>query len=117
MNNENLSNNPENSKFSITLGQLMVLPLILVPIIFIINDYVKLRYRVQELESQLKTTASLTAQVQQLESQLKTTASLTDKVQQLESQLKTTASLTDKVQQLERQLKILEKGGTTETAF
>ncbi|MEM1169798.1 MAG: hypothetical protein AAGJ08_12150 [Cyanobacteria bacterium P01_H01_bin.35] len=71
MNNEKLSKNPGNGKFSITLGQLMVLPLILVPIIFIVNDYVRLRYRVQQLEDKLKTTDELTERVQQLEDKLK----------------------------------------------
>ncbi|MDY7006627.1 MAG: tetratricopeptide repeat protein [Cyanobacteriota bacterium] len=44
MNNEKFSNNPKKSKFSITLGQLMTLPIILVPIIFFITDYIQLRF-------------------------------------------------------------------------
>jgi len=48
------SYNQEKSRFSISLGQLMVLPLILVPIIFLVNDYVRLRYRVQQLEDKVK---------------------------------------------------------------
>ncbi|NEQ36836.1 MAG: hypothetical protein F6K40_11325 [Okeania sp. SIO3I5] len=44
MSNEKFSNNPKKSKFSISLGQLMILPMILVPIIFLITDYIKLRF-------------------------------------------------------------------------
>ena len=44
MSNENFSNNPKKRKFSISLGTLMILPSLLVPIIFLITDYIQLKF-------------------------------------------------------------------------
>ena len=44
MNNDKLSKNPKKRKFSISLGTLMILPLLLIPIIFLITDYIQLKF-------------------------------------------------------------------------
>lgn len=44
MSNEKFSNNPKKRKFSISLGTLMILPLLLIPIIFLITDYIQLKF-------------------------------------------------------------------------
>lgn len=44
MSNEKFSKNPKKRKFSISLGTLMILPSLLVPIIFLITDYIQLKF-------------------------------------------------------------------------
>ena len=44
MSNEKFSKNPKKRKFSISLGTLMILPLLLIPIIFLITDYIQLKF-------------------------------------------------------------------------